>query len=90
MPEPIARMLLPERYKGIKIQFEKTYDYTPNLSWYVMATWRDGEYGSPKRTEGKTKEKAFAKAKREIDKQDSLGHIIFSQDVDLRTMYKKR
>lgn len=88
MSEPIARMLLPERYKGIKIEFERTYDYTPNLSWYVMATWRDDEYSAPQRTEGKTKEKAFVKAKREIDKKDSPGHIIFSQGVDLRTMRK--
>ena len=36
MPE--ARWLQPEKYKGIVINFYNTYDYTPNLSWFVEAT----------------------------------------------------
>jgi len=64
---PIARMLESEKYKGITIDFERTYDYTPNLSWFVEATWRYSTRGKQQRVEGKNKTDAFKKVKKEID-----------------------
>ena len=66
MPE--ARWLQPEKYKGIVINFYNTYDYAPNLSWFVEATWRYSTRGKQQRIEGKNKPDAFKRVKKEIDK----------------------
>jgi len=67
MPE--ARWLQPKEYNGIVINFERTYDYTPNLSWFVEATWRYSTRGKQQRIHGKDKAEAFKRVKKEIDQE---------------------
>lgn len=65
---PIARVLESETYKGITIDFERTYDYMPNLSWFVEATWKYRKNGKQQKLQGNTKSDVFKKVKKEIDK----------------------
>ena len=66
MPE--SRWLQPVEYKGIVIDFERTYDYMPNLSWFVEATWRYSTRGKQQKIQGRDKAKTLQKVKKEIDK----------------------
>ena len=63
---PTERHLMTEKYKGITIRFKRTYDYVPNLCYYVVAAWRYSLYGPLQEAEAKTKHDAFKKARKEI------------------------